>query len=117
MSIPNFVRAVEDDPQNYECLLTNLLKAEKQYHKTHKLSKKNTKSKFRRYISKCQGDEYSKIVSNLTDRWTEKLKTLKQTRYYPNRPKKGFITKITKMPSKDLILPYKPEEQAVRRGV
>jgi len=116
MSTPNFVRAVEDDPQNYECLLTNLLKAEKHYHKTRKISKKNPKSKFRRYISKCQGDEYSKIVSNLTDRWTDKLKTLKHTRFYTNRPKKGFITKISKMPTKEMFLPYKPEEHAIKRA-
>ena len=118
MATPNFQRTVEDDPKNYECLLTNLINAEKQYKKQKKTKKKSNgkRSRFRRYISKCQGDEYSKIVGNLIDRWIDKTKTLKSTHYYVNKPHKGYITKVSKMPNTELFLPYKPEEEDIKRN-
>ena len=112
MTIPEFKRSVEDDPTNYECLINSLVLAEKNYKKTHKKSKK---SRFRRYISKCQGTEYSKIVGNLVDRWINKTKTMKDTKFYLNKPKKGWTTKISKMPNKELFLPYKPEEHKIKK--
>ena len=118
LSIPNFQRAVEDDPSNYECLLSNLIQAENigntKIKKEHKMTKKN---KFRRYVSECQGEEYSKIVGNLVDRWIDKTKTLKDTKYKINHPTPGWITKITKMPGKEMFLPYKPEEEAIKRRI
>ena len=75
------------------------------------------KNKFRRYVSECQGEEYSKIVGNLVDRWIDKTKTLKDTKYKINHPTPGWITKITKMPGKEMFLPYKPEEEAIKRRI
>ena len=108
MSIPDFKRSVEDDPTNYECLINSLIQAEQNYKKTNKKSKR---SRFRRYVSKCQGTEYNKIIGNLVDRWINKKKTLKDTKFHRNKPKPGWITKISKMSNKELFLPYKPDEQ------
>tara|TARA_B110000238_G_C16107493_1_gene431175 strand:+ start:75 stop:1592 length:1518 start_codon:yes stop_codon:yes gene_type:complete len=109
ISTPNFIKLVEDDSINYKCLLNNLLIAEKKYNKLNKTKKK---SKFRRYVSKCQGEETSKIMETLSQRWYNKMKDLKNTKYYINK-KKGLITKVYKM-SDDLMLPYKPEEDTVK---
>ena len=77
--------------------------------------KKVKRSKFRKYVSRCQGDESSKIVGNLIDRWISKKQTLKTTKYYPNTPKKGYITKVSEMPKEELYLPFKPEEEEIKR--
>jgi hypothetical protein len=114
LSIPTFHKEVENDPLNYECLLSNLIRAEKKFKKNNKTKKK---TKFRRYVSKCQGEEYSKIVGNLVDRWIDKTKTLKETMYKPHQPREGWITKISKMPNKELFLPYKPEEEEIKKKV
>lgn len=111
LSTPTFLKNIEDSPMNYRCLLNNLLTAEKTYSKT----KKNNKSKFRRYVSKCQGDEISKIQSSLTNRWYNKLKELKNTEYRLDKPRKGFITKIYKMANEEQFLPYKPEEEKLKK--
>ena len=111
LSTPTFIKNVEDNPMNYRCLLNNLLSAEKKYLKTTK-TKKN---KFRRYVSKCQGDEISKIQSTLADRWYDKIKDLKNTEYKFDKPRKGYITKIYKMAAEEKYLPYKPEEELKRK--
>ena len=46
---------------------------------------------------------------------TIKLKSLKQTKYYPNKPKLGWITKISKMSDTEMFLPYKPEERNIKK--
>ena len=113
-AIPKFIEAVEEDPLNYRCLLTDLLKAERLSNKKSKIKSKinlNKRSKFRQMVSVCQGEDISKRYVNLTDRWIEKMKTLKKTKYYYNKPKKGYMTKVYKMADKELYLPYRPEEQ------
>jgi len=92
---------------NYKCLLNKLLSAEKTYLKTKK-------NKFRRYVSKCQGDEISKIHTTLTTRWYNKMKDLKDTEYRIDKPTKGYITKIYKMAEEEQFLPYKPEEDKLK---
>ena len=37
--------------------------------------------------------------------------------YKPNQPREGWITKISKMPDKELFLPYKPEEEEIKKKV
>ena len=92
------------------------MEAEKQYNKKKRKSKKKGKrSEFRKYVSRCQGDESSKIVGNLIDRTDKKKQTLKTTKYYPNKPRKGLITKISEMPKEELYLPFKPEEEEIKR--
>jgi hypothetical protein len=108
LSTPTFLKNIEDNPMNYKCLLNKLLSAEKTYKKT----KKN--NKFRRYVSKCQGDEISKIHTTLTNRWYNKIKDLKDTEYRIDKPKKGYITKIYKMAEEEQFLPYKPEEEKLK---
>ena len=44
------------------------------------------------------------------DRWGEKNKTLKKTKFITDHPKEGYMTKIYPMPHKELFLPYKPDE-------
>ena len=109
MSIPKFVKNVEDDSINYRCLLSNIVQAEKKY----KRSKKKTK--FRRYVSKCHGSEVSKIMQTLSERWYDRKKQLKQTKFLRNKPKKGFITKIYNYEKEDKQLPYRPEEEELKK--
>lgn len=105
---------IEEQPMNYQCLLSNILAAEKDYHKKHKKSKM---SKFRRYVGKCDADDVRKIEINLMDMWGQKMKTLKKTKYIIDSPKENYITKIYPMPSEDLKLPYKPAEQSIKQHI
>lgn len=106
ISTPGFIKNVEDDSLNYKCLLNNLILAEKN-------NKKTKKNKFRRYVSKCQGDEISKISETLSERWYQKIDSLKKTKFFVDK-KKGYITKVYKMEN-DLSLPYKPEEAKYKK--
>ena len=45
----------------------------------------------------------------------DKLKLLKTTKVFPNKPRRGLITKISKMPRKDLHLPFRPEEEVLKK--
>lgn len=112
VALNNIRQKIEYDPKNYECLLSNLLEAESIYNSKHKLS---NKGKFRRFVGRCEGDEFNKIHENLEKKWTEKMKTLKKTRYMIDSPKKNYITKIYPIPSKELKLPYKPAEQEIKK--
>lgn len=90
LSIPDFYQKVEQDYLDYNCLLADLLEAEEYFIRKSKSkkSKKNKRtllnnSKFRRYITQCQGEEISKIQTSLTDRGFNrlvKLKTKKRSR-------------------------------------
>jgi len=100
--LPELFRLTEQNPVDYECLLTELVTAKKR-------SKKKTK-KFRRFISKCQGDEMDKRGETIMDRWSAKIRTLKKTKYYIDNPKKGYITKVVPMEKSEMKLAYKPEE-------
>ena len=111
-STPNFLKELEESPLNYKCLLNSLLKSEKKYFKTKK--NKGNKHKFRRYVSKCQGEEISKIQTTLSNRWYDKMQELKHTTYKHGKPKKGYITKIYKKADDEKFLPYKPEEEDLK---
>ena len=113
MSTPNFHRQTEDDPLNYGCLLNDLVKAEKMTKKRNRLS---YRGRFKKNVTRCTGDIFSKIQENLGLRWQEKLKLLKHTKVLVNKPRKGYITKITKMPTKELHLPFRPEEHKIKRS-
>ena len=114
MSTPNFHRQTEDDPLNYGCLLNDLLKAEKMTKKRNRLS---YRGKFRKNVTRCVGDTFSKIQENLGLRWRQKMELLKHTKVHPNKPRKGYITKVTKMPEKELYLPYRPEEHKHKKKI
>jgi hypothetical protein len=100
--LPELFRLTEHNPLDYECLLSELMASKKS-------SKKKTK-KFRRFISKCQGNEEDKRGETIVDRWSAKIRTLKKTKYYIDNPKKGYITKVLPMEKTKANLPYKPEE-------
>lgn len=106
VSLPKVIQFIEDNPRNYECMLSNLLKLEQ---KKNKKSIKG-KGKFRRFIKQCDIVEGSKIHSNLLKRFGEKIKLTKKTKFYIDQPKKGFITKTYPSPTDDIKFPYKPAE-------
>ena len=112
LSTPNFHRVVDNDPNNYRCLLTDLMKAEKM---TKKRNRKSYRGKFRKNVTRCKGDQFSRIQEALSLRWMDKLKLMKTTKIKPNRPRRGYITKISKMPTKELHLPYRPEEHNLKK--
>jgi hypothetical protein len=108
VALRNVVNQTEERPENYECILSYILKNEKKWQK--KYPNKNT-HKFKRFIGKCEGDEISQRYINLLDKWIDKNKTLKKTRYLLDKPKKGYMTKIYPKADDDLILPYRPGEK------
>jgi len=109
--LPDLFKLTEENPLDYNCLLKELINAEKQYNKT----KKRKKSKFRRFVVKCQGQEIGKRVINLQNRWFDKLNTIKKTKMYIDKPKKGYLTKVYPLPKEELYLPYKPEENYLKK--
>jgi hypothetical protein len=113
ISLDKIISHLERNPQNYKCMLSNLLKIEQKYKKKDKFSKKG---KFRRFISKCdESFEIPKIKSNLMERFSDKIKQLKKTKYKINYPKEGYITKIYPMATETQFMPYKPEEELVKQ--
>jgi len=108
-AIPELLKLTEQQPHNYGCLLKDLLTAERR--NKRKTKKNPTKSKFRRLVSRCQGDEVDPRMESMETRWSAKLKTLKKTKYYIDNPKKGFITKVYPMENTQKHMPYKPEEK------
>ena len=107
--LPELFRLTEQDPLDYECLLSELMEAKKR-------SKKKAK-KFRSFISKCQGEEWDKRADTIMDRWSSKIRTLKKTKYYIDTPKKGYITTVVPMEKTDANLPYKPEETHYKKPI
>ena len=110
--LPDIFKLTEENHLDYECLLKELILAEKKHKKKNK-GKKMTK--FRRYVGNCQGEEIDKRMVHLQERWFEKLKTLKHTKFYLNKPKKGYLTKIYPMPKEEMYLPFKPEERVHKK--
>jgi len=49
------------------------------------------------------------------DRYGEKIKQTKKTKYILDSPKKGFITKIYPLPTEDVKFPYMPAEHAIKK--
>ena len=120
VSLPEIYKITEENPKNYECMLSHLLKIEKKYttkHKTHKNMKKLERSKFRRFSGRCQGDEIGKIIPNLMGMWGDKIQVLKKTKFILDAPKKGYMTKIYPIPEKELKLPYKPMEARIKQHI
>jgi hypothetical protein len=112
VSMPKVIQLTETNPLNYKCLLDNLLRVEQEYLKKNPKSKR---SKFRRYVLKCEGSLPSKLFTNLMDRYGEKIKQTKKTKYILDSPKKGFITKIYPLPIDDVKFPYMPAEHAIKK--
>ena len=113
VSLKSIINKLEYNPNNYQCLLSNILKLEDNYKKTDKFSEKG---KFRRFISKCEGHELAKIKSNLMDRYIDKIQLLKKTKYKVNYPKEGLITKIYPLSKENKFMPYKPEEELIKNS-
>jgi hypothetical protein len=102
LSVPEFYKLVENDQLNYRCLLNNILKSEKKY-KTKK------RSKFRQFVKKgCKEWRIGKREDKLIAKYNSKIASLKKTKYYKNKPKKGYITKVSPISNDDLYLPYYP---------
>lgn len=112
VSLNEVYNQITENPDNYECLLSNLLKNEKKWIKKHP---KSNKHKFKRFIDTCSGEEQEKIFGNLVDRWYEKNQTLKKTKFIIDHPKPGLLTKIYPMPSEELKLPYRPDESSKKQ--
>jgi hypothetical protein len=93
-------------PKNYACILSRILKAEEEY-----LGKFKNPGKFRRFITKCEGEEINRIVENLKKFGDEKAKLLKNTTFILDYPKKGYTSKIYPSSSDIKIdVPYRPNE-------
>lgn len=93
-------------PKNYACILSRILKAEEEY-----LGKFKKPGKFRRFITKCEGEEINRIVENLKKFGDEKAKLLKNTTFILDYPKKGYTSKIYPSSSDVKIdVPYRPDE-------
>lgn len=112
VALKNIYPDLEENPKNYECMLSFLISAEKEYKKQNPNSKK---SKFRRYVSKCEGLEESQIKENLKLFSLKKILDLKNTKYLKDTPKDGFITKIYPMIKDETQLPYRPLENAYKK--
>ena len=112
VTLNEVTKMTEERPENYECILSHIIKNEKSYTKKYPRSNRH---KFKRFISKCKGDEFSKIYNNLLDRWINKNETLKKTKFLIDHPKEGMITKIYPKPKEDLYLPYKPDENLKKK--
>ena len=112
LSLKEVSESVEEHPQNYGCLISNILKEEKRYKKVHPKSKR---TKFRRFISKCDGEELNKIQENLVRMSEEKGKLLNKTKFILDEPKQGFITKIYPTPGDNVKLPYRPAESRKKK--
>jgi len=106
-ALPKLYQLMDSNPKNYECILKKVLQSENK-------SKKTIRSKFRTNYYRCEGDEPNKIVENLQDRWKKKLTLLPKTTLHINRPK-GYITKTYPRPVSDLKLPYRPEENGLKK--
>ena len=112
LSIPHFIKLVDNDPLNYRCLLTDIMKAEKMTKKRNRLS---YRGKFRKNVTRCSGDQFSKIQENLSKRFMAHMERLKHTKIKINKPRRGYVTRISKMPKGPTFIPFKPEEEELKR--
>ena len=110
ISLPKIVQKLDNNPLNYECLLSNILKLEKEHNKKKKVF---GKGKFRKLSRTCIGFDKHILKKNLLKRFDNKIELSKKTKYKKNSPKKGFITKSYPI-RKELDLPYMPAEKKVR---
>ena len=112
VSLKEVTNMTEEHPKNYECILSYLIKNEKLWKKKYP---KSNKHKYKRFISKCDGIEINKIHKNLFERWLEKNKTLKKTKFYMDKPSEGMISKEYPKATKELYFPYKPDETHIKK--
>ena len=101
--LPVLYNKVEGSPFDYECLMKDLME-------TYKKNKKKKTKKFQRYGSKCVGDQLDKRIGLMMDKWSDKKKTLKQTKYYVDTPEDGMITKVYPIEKGTFRMPFKPSE-------
>ena len=104
------MKRVEMNYDNYGCMLENILKIEKKLNLNY-----STKSKFRKNVYKCEGEETNKIVTNLINMTTEKEELLKNTEFLLNYPQEGLMSKIYPMPTGNVKLPYRPGEKQYKK--
>mgnify|MGYP001236855805 CR=1 FL=1 len=97
----DIIDRIEFNPDNYECMLDSIVKLEAKLN-----LKYSTKSKFRKNVYKCDGDELNKIVTNLINMTSEKEELLKQTQFLLDYPEEGLMSKIYPTPKGDIKLPY-----------
>ena len=90
-------------------MLASLLELDK------RLGVVNTKSKYRKIIAQCSGEEISKIQENLRIKSVQKKQMTKKTKYVIDDPKPGYITKISPKPLKAVELPYYPELEPLKK--
>ena len=50
------------------------------------------------------------MYTNLLKRFGDKIKLTKKTKFYLDKPKKGYITKTYPTPTDEIKFPYKPAE-------
>lgn len=101
--LPVLYKKIEGFPFDYECLMKDLMDI-------YKKNKKKKTKKFQRYGSKCNGEQLDKRIGLMMDKWSDKKKTLKNTKYFVDTPNEGFITKVYPIEKGTFRLPYKPSE-------
>tara|TARA_Y100000590_G_scaffold80685_1_gene89607 strand:- start:911 stop:2572 length:1662 start_codon:yes stop_codon:yes gene_type:complete len=106
----DIIDRIEFNPDNYECMLDSIVKLEAKLN-----LKYSTKSKFRKNVYKCDGDELNKIVTNLINMTSEKEELLKQTQFLLDYPEEGLMSKIYPTPKGDIKLPYRPGEKRYKK--
>jgi hypothetical protein len=100
VALPKVVQLTETNPNNYECLLSNLLISEK--------GKSIKRGKFRRYVDKCDGWKPAKRWENLFKRFHDKEELQRKTIIKNDYPKKGYKTTIQPLPEEELKKSYAP---------
>ena len=99
------------ESKNYACILSHILKAEEEYK-----NKSKSPGKFKRFITKCQGDEINQIIENLRKFSDEKEELLRQTTMVLDYPKPGLVSKIyPKSGDINMDIPYKPGEDKLKK--
>ena len=77
VSLPKVVQFIEENPRNYECMLSNLLKLEKEKNK----GSIKGRGKFSRFVKQCDIVEGSKMYTNLLKDLVIKLNLLKRQNF------------------------------------
>lgn len=111
--LPEVIKMTDSNFRDYECMLSNLLKAEKMI--KSKSKSKSNRGKYRRFVKKCEGAQgFDKMVINRLKMFSKKIDISSKTEFKLDYPRKGFMTKIYPMPEDDIKFPYKPVEQEIK---
>lgn len=108
LELPRLFNESENIHYDVECVLRDLIKAQKKHKKT---------KKFKRFVSECYGYQVDTRMESAMDRWQDRMTLLKQTKTYIDYPKPGFITKVSPAPKKSMRQPYKPEENFKKKYI